>query len=194
MNPQEIIQLRQELLEHPHDYRLQQALESYRDRVGYPIDNGLSPWRPAPLSELQHRMGPLDFLILGSVLSLGLTIGLGRWLTRRDRWAGRLAIVTGVGLVLLLIVFGIVVVQRMADRDVNYVVLLEDVVARTGNGAAFPPRFELPLPMGLEAVERARRGGWIQIQCADGTLAWVPETSVESFVATIRTKKWKTKK
>jgi hypothetical protein len=54
-------------------------------------------------------------------------------------------------------------------------VLTADEVLRTGNGPSYPARLDAPLPRGAEVRERARRGGWVQVELTGGAVGWVRE-------------------
>jgi hypothetical protein len=64
--------------------------------------------------------------------------------------------------------------EDLACRYPLVVVIADGVTVRTGNGTSYPPRFEAPVPAGVEARLRFRRGDWIQIEFAGGEVGWVP--------------------
>jgi len=53
------------------------------------------------------------------------------------------------------------------------VVLVDDVIARKGNGEGFEPQFEEPLHQGVEFEVLDRRPGWFQVELADGQRGWI---------------------
>ncbi|MHC5114028.1 MAG: hypothetical protein ACYTGP_06320 [Planctomycetota bacterium] len=55
------------------------------------------------------------------------------------------------------------------------VILVDDVVARKGNGDGFEPRFEEPLHQGVEFTVLERRPGWLRIELPDRKTGWVRE-------------------
>ncbi len=67
-------------------------------------------------------------------------------------------------------------VSLLRGPDPVGVVLGENVVVRKGNGLGFEPQFEEPLYPGAEFVLRSRRPGWLEIELADGTTGWIPES------------------
>jgi hypothetical protein len=65
--------------------------------------------------------------------------------------------------------------QHAAGRQGPLVVVAEDgVLLRRGDGLAYPPRYDTPLPRGAEARLRRERGTWLQIELSGGEIGWVP--------------------
>ncbi len=54
------------------------------------------------------------------------------------------------------------------------VITAAEVVARQGDGPNYPPSFKDPLHAGLEFTLVEHRPGWLHIELADGTDAWIP--------------------
>jgi len=59
------------------------------------------------------------------------------------------------------------------------VVTASEIVARQGDGPSYPPSFKDPLHAGTEFQLLAQRPGWMHIQLADGSEAWIPDTAAE---------------
>lgn len=170
--PEAIRAHRVALTARPWDVQVQAGLEACRRRVAYPDppEPDLRT-RPDPPAGLRYRVGPLD-LLLGSIVGgLFLSVGLIASRTVRPTWAGPMAVIGG----LILVVVTTVGVWVSAPLDPGRV-LAEPTSLRTGNGASYPAR--LTLPAGIEVRELARRGGWMQVELAGGGVGWVPEQTV----------------
>jgi uncharacterized protein YgiM (DUF1202 family) len=54
------------------------------------------------------------------------------------------------------------------------VVVKDQVELRSGNGKAYPPRYESKLRRGTEARCLYERSGWLQIELTGGQVGWIP--------------------
>jgi len=61
------------------------------------------------------------------------------------------------------------------------VILAQDVVARTGNGVSYQPKFEEKLQPGLEFTLLERRGDWLRIRLPDEQQGWIPAHTAETL-------------
>ena len=159
---------------------LQVALEDARSAVAYPAHTDLAAQcRPAPIKTIGTRMSPFEARLVAAALWCLVWVCLARFATVR---AGRLLAFATVWLVALTIL-GTLWLQddrvRSRNQDHPLVVVAEEVHLRRGNSEAYPLRLETAakLPKGVEARELARRGGWVQIQLAAGTIGWIPESA-----------------
>ncbi|HEX5498918.1 MAG TPA: hypothetical protein VFX03_06820 [Thermomicrobiales bacterium] len=68
--------------------------------------------------------------------------------------------------------------ERAWQRYPLVVVAREGVVLRRGDGWVFPPRYETPLPRGVEARLLFERGEWLQIELSGGEVGWTLKENV----------------
>ena len=55
------------------------------------------------------------------------------------------------------------------------VIIADDgVLVRSGNGFAYPRRYDVPLNRGVEARLLYARADWLQIELSGGEVGWVP--------------------
>jgi hypothetical protein len=160
---------------------LQVELEDARAAVQFPLDGELAAQcRPRPLRGLSTRMSPADAWAVAGALWLAACAGVARFaMTRNAVW------LAGAGLAAAaLIALGWVwfqdARQRARDESAPLLIVADDTTLRRGNAAAYPPppRLEAPLPRGTEVRERARRGGWVQVELSGGAVGWLPEGAV----------------
>jgi hypothetical protein len=59
------------------------------------------------------------------------------------------------------------------------VIILNDIIARQGNGRSFEPSFNEPLAMGTEFHVLEKQGYWLHIQLNLGEECWIPTRSCE---------------
>ena len=65
--------------------------------------------------------------------------------------------------------------HRLDDSNHPLVVVAKDrMELRSGNGKAYPPRYESKLRRGMEARCLYQRPGWLQIELAGGQVGWIP--------------------
>ena len=57
---------------------------------------------------------------------------------------------------------------------------------RSGDGASYPSRYEQPVHAGSEVHVLAERGGWSEVELADGKSGWVPASAVERVIQSER--------
>jgi hypothetical protein len=121
----------------------------------------------------------IDWLASGPAWCAGLLLSAGGWLAwslRRGGGLGPAAAVVGTA---LLVAGALADEWRRAPLRPPVVVVAEEKLPlRRGNGTAYPPRLDAPLPRGLEARPLAERGGWLQIELAGGVVGWVPAAAV----------------
>jgi hypothetical protein len=68
---------------------------------------------------------------------------------------------------------------RQQERYPLVVVASDAVPLRSGNGQAYPPRYDgKMLNCGVEGRLRFERGDWIQIELSAGETGWVPRSAV----------------
>jgi len=61
------------------------------------------------------------------------------------------------------------------------VILAEDVVARTGNGPSYQPKFEENLQPGVEFTLMEHRGDWLRIRLPNDEQGWIPADTAETL-------------
>ena len=61
------------------------------------------------------------------------------------------------------------------------VILAEEVIARTGNGESYEPKFEEKLQPGVEFTLLERRGDWLRIRLPDDQQGWIPADAAETL-------------
>lgn len=71
--------------------------------------------------------------------------------------------------------------ETLHQRTIDAIVIQPNVVARNGPAELYDPAFKEPLRSGLEARVEEVRSGWAKIRLADGRVAWVPESSLETL-------------
>ena len=162
-----------------YDRPLQVELEDARSAVVYPIDGELlAQCRPVPARTIGTRMSPAEAFAAAGGLWLLVCLGVARFAMTRAGWWLAFA---GWWLVCLMVLSGLWYQDhrhRMRNEGKPPVVLKFDATLRKGNGNFWPPRLDANLPRGVEARELGRRGGWVQVELAGGTVGWVPETVV----------------
>jgi hypothetical protein len=176
--PRAILAYRRGLAQAPNDRKLQESLAYTREQVAYSAVNPVGqqpmdhwpPWLPRPT--------PTPLLLVAlAAYTLGWLLAT-RWAMVRGGRLAALAITAFLVAALAGTGWGILQSQRQHQRAFPLVVIAEDVVARKGDGTLYPPRFDAPLPRGVEAQLRFERGDWLQIELAGGEVGWVPRTSV----------------
>jgi tetratricopeptide (TPR) repeat protein len=108
----------------------------------------------------------LFFGTLSTVLTLIVWLGRGSATTVA-------AVLSGV--LLLCLLTSLLLQARQEAGTRCGVITAAEVVARQGDGPNYPPSFKDPLHAGLEFELVERRPGWLHIELADGTDAWIPD-------------------
>jgi hypothetical protein len=169
---------RQGLKVFPHDADLRNGLAFARGRVEYPLVGDLADMaRPRDPPSLLDRLAVSPTRL--AVIALGLwTVGwfvLARaWITAR----GGLAL-SGGSLVLLAMLIGGWLEWEDARMRARWaepaaVVSAPGTDLRTGNSGEYAKRIDGRLPAGVEVRVLNERGGWLQLELADGTVGWAP--------------------
>jgi hypothetical protein len=158
---------------------LQVALEEARFEVGYPLTGDLaSQCRPTWSPTIGSRMSPAEAWAIAAILWFLVCGGIGRFAMTRAGWW---LIFAGLAAISLILLGGVWVQdfrQQQRENADPLVIVTDDTLLRTGNSEAYPARLEPRLPRGVEAWERSRRGGWIQVRLSSGVVGWVPEMAV----------------
>ena len=162
-----------------YDRSLQVGLEDARNAVQYPLEGDLAGrCRPRPARTIGTRMSPAEAYIAAGIGWALVCFGVFRFATTR---LPRALVFAGVWVVVLGILGGLWAYdwrRQSQENALPRVVVARDVVLRKGNGESYPPRLEARLPAGVEARERARRGGWVQVELAGGEVGWLPEAGI----------------
>ena len=161
----------------PTDSTLRDGLAAVRNEVAYPP--GLTA---PPLTGVRHAVSQLDLVLLSVASGLLVTAG-GVWPKRGTaRRGGGVAALGLAGWAITLALAFAIEIERRGEAARPALVVTAEAALRGGNGPNFPPRWPVPLPPGVEAVERHRRGGWVQVSLHDGTagglVGWLPEDCV----------------
>jgi len=163
-----------------HDRELQVELESARDAVEYANADLAAAVRPPPLRGLGTRMSVLELYLVAGGLWLAACLGAARYaMTRVPGWL----VAAGASLALLAILAGAWRSDRAridAENARPLRILERDCPLKAGNGDSWPDRLKWPLPAGAEVRELARRGGWVQVELANGTAGWLPERTLRA--------------
>jgi hypothetical protein len=166
-----------------YDRPLQAGLEDARAAVLYPLDGDLATrCRQKAATTIGTRMSPVEAYIVAGVGWILAWVGLVRFVTTRLPWY---LLFAGVWLVALGILGGLWVQdERRQSRETAHplVIVTHETQLRKGNGVSYPPRLDARLPMGVEARERTRRGGWMQVELAGGDIGWLPESALLQMV------------
>lgn len=168
--------LRAGLAAAPYARELQRELADARAAVAYPLDGELAArCRPRDALTVARRMSPGEAWVLAGGLWLLACLGAARFaMTRAAGWLWFAA-----GWALPLGALGALWLHHArAAAPGPVLVVAEDAPLRTGNAASFPERLGAPLPQGTEVRELARRGGWVQVELADGTAGWLPPAAL----------------
>jgi len=108
-----------------------------------------------------------------------LALGAGSYRLWRRRGVMWLWLVV-LGLVLLLGMGGSVAVDlHRAKTQRQGVIVVNEVVARQGDGDNYPVSFKEPLHSGTEFELKEQRTRWLRIELASGDEAWIPASAAE---------------
>ena len=163
------------------DRSLQVELEDARAAVSYPLDGELAALcRPRPVATVGTRMAPAEAYFAAGLLWLLACLAAVRFaMTRNGAWVA----FGGLCVVCLLLLGGLWLHDRQHQTRAGarpLVIVGTDALLRKGNGDNWEPRLPQKLPRGVEARELARRGGWVQVELADGVAGWLPSATVMS--------------
>ncbi len=176
--PQAILAYRRGLRLAPNDRILQVNLAYARNQVIYPESSNLGRPRQDNFAWLPHLAPPVWLILYVVCYSLAWW-GMARWLmTQQGRFlAAWITAFCGAAL-LATALAGDLWVQQQESLQPLVVVAEDGVLLRTGNGLAYPPRYETPLNRGVEARSLFARGNWLHIELAGGQVGWVPRAYV----------------
>ncbi len=172
---QAVLAYRRGLHQSPHDADLRAGLAEARQRVVYaggtfgkPPAERRPPWLPQVRAVWLFAAAALCY-VLGWLL-------LKRWLmlrTRRPLVLGLVTLTVAAGFA----ASGLIVLRGERDESAHpLVVIVENgVLLLTGNGTAFPARYETPVNQGVEARLLFERDGWLQIELSGGEVGWINE-------------------
>ncbi len=164
--PEAIAALHEGLATAPSDAELLRDLETLRGTVDYPPG-----WRPRPPRGWRTRLSGWDlFFIAGLSMAFLAGAAMARF-SVRSPWATPSFAVGILGLGFCAYAGW----QWSRESEPMPRVAKWPAAIRKGNGASYPSRFERDLPRGAEVKELHRRGGWVQIELANGERGWVPE-------------------
>jgi hypothetical protein len=137
--------------------------------------------RPKPAGGIGSRMSPLEAYLAAGLLWLVTCLGITRFaMTRIPGWL----LISGIGGLCLLVLGGLWWRdwRHQANEHARpLVIVTDDVALKGGNGETWPDRLKWRLPRGVEAREMTRRGGWVQVELAGGSVGWLPERKVISL-------------
>ena len=105
-----------------------------------------------------------------AALCIALTVTL--W---RGRGPATSIVVVLSGLLLLGFMTSVILEANRQAHIRSGVITAAEVVARQGDGPNYPPSFKDPLHAGTEFRLLEQRPGWLHVELADGTDAWIPD-------------------
>ena len=168
----------------PSNERLRLALDHARSQVVYerPED------RVALAPRVDRYAAWKRWLAGWGAYAVALVSILGWFLASRWVATRRTSLLAGAGVVLaaaVAIAAAYFIEQRQHRRQLNehLIVVTRPTTLYSGDGTAYPPRRESPLPSGVEAWVKHRREMWLQVELADGSLGWLPRSSVMELPA-----------
>lgn len=122
-----------------------------------------------------------DFSLRTRFLLACLFFAIGCGTATAIVWLGRGPATTTVVVLSVILFFcflgSVTVEAHRRGRAVDGVVTAPEVVARQGDGPNYPPSFEAPLHAGTEFTLVEQRPGWLHIELADGSKAWIPDNA-----------------
>lgn len=164
----------------PHDKDLQTGLAHARAQVPYPVSGNLAEaCRPRERHSLLQAAAADWFRAIAAAGYLFAMLAFARaWMTRRLAWwtTGGLLLVGAAGLASWVWWEE----RQLAEQDrLPLAIVAENgTPLRRGNGAEFSLRLNEKLPAGVEVRVLAERGGWLQVQLAEGEIGWVDGAQV----------------
>jgi hypothetical protein len=173
-----IADYRRGLRQFPHDPDLRTGLAFARGKVEYPLVGDLADAaRPRDPPSLLDRL-PTSITRLGAVAvglwAIGWFVLARAWVTARG-----VSAVAGAGVVLAAMLIGGWLLWEDGRRRAHWaeraaVVLAQGTNLWTGNSTEYPKRIDGRLPGGVEVRVLGERGGWLQVELADGAVGWAP--------------------
>ena len=150
------------------------------------IRSRMPPWLPRP--EASEAWESLLFwrnvltakqlhLIAGGAFALAL-LGLAAWVALRRRVFRALAVPA-----LALWVAAGASALTTPSRSGDAVVLADGATLRSADNPGSAPAVGQPLPSGTEVTVLERRGSWVRVAMADGTVGWLVGGIVETVIA-----------
>ncbi len=148
---------------------------------------GLPVWVPRPeegslfdtfffwhrtLSRGERSLAAALLFAAGATL-LAASIRFGQPLLRNLAW------LAGAGWLALL---ASLLIEARSGAELEAVVTAEEVVARAADSALAPSPYSAPLPGGTELRMLEQRSPWVRVRLANGSDAWVSETSITPVV------------
>ena len=164
-SPEAISALHEGLVIAPSDTELLRDLETLRGTVDYP-----SGWRPSPPRGWRTRLSGWDLLFITFAAFALVAVAAILRFTIRSPWSWPLLVVGLLGLGFC----GFASWQLNPESEPLPSIVKWTTPIRKGNGESYPARFERDLPRGAEVKELHQRGGWVQIELANGERGWVP--------------------
>ncbi len=140
------------------DYRVAQSMVDAPHRA-------LDAW--------QYRVAPGDLFIVCAASVLIAAVAAARHFTVRPR--GMAGLATIATLIALCSAGVAVMIHREQTRELAtpFIVVQHATALREGNGRSYPSVRDLP--PGAEATLLTERGGWLQVELADGVTGWLSE-------------------
>jgi hypothetical protein len=177
--PQAILAYRRWQRIAPDDPLMVESLEYARAQVAFAssADRAVLTPRSESWPAFKHHVRQWRLVAIAIAVVLGW-FALARWcILRAGGWLA-FAILAFAGGALLTGSWLIDRVQRRAENSRAVVVVIRPELLRSGDGSSYLPRRESASPAGVEAVVRHHRGAWLQVELADGSIGWLPESSV----------------
>lgn len=113
-----------------------------------------------------------------AVLCLTLTIRM--W---RPAVPGTVAACIVVGITTLCLAVSVGIDRHVRINDRCGVIVADSVEARQGDGLIYPLSFKGPLHAGTEFDLLEQRPGWWWVRLANGTDAWIPDTTAQQVIS-----------
>jgi hypothetical protein len=173
-----ILAFQRGLANDPNDADLQKGLAYARSQVDYISNDDRQRFTPRPsgMASVRRALARFGVLVL-AVWTIVSLIMISRWLVSGR--SGQLWF----GIAFLAVAFlwsRAIHWATTSTRDAeSLAVVTTPTFLREGNGNSFPERISSKLPAGVEVRICNRQDGWRQVQLSDGTIGWLPATSVD---------------
>lgn len=185
---QSIVAYRRGLAHFPQDRTLRAGLSEVRARVAYPRTGELAEMaRPRDPQPFAGDVPPiLLWVVFMTCHAFGWYALVRAWLHGPwSRWA------LGASFVVGSLAFGTWFVwqsQQAADywQQPTAVVRSGGVELRLGNSNEYPRRFDGRFPEGVELAILGERGGWLQVELANGMVGWIPQQAASELRRELR--------